>query len=193
MLFPGSLNRHQGVDIAVRAVHLLRDRVPNLQFYIYGQGPEQEFLKRLVMELDLQDRVFIKSPLPLREMAKLMRSADLGVVPKRNDSFGGEAFSTKILEFMATGVPVVVSETKIDRHYFNDDQVAFFPSGNEKALADRIAELVEDGGRRGRLVRNGAAFVRHNNWDTVGHTYLELVNSLTGQSVKTRASSMVAS
>lgn len=192
MLFPGSLNRHQGVDVAVRAVQLVRDRVPSLQFHIYGQGPEQEFLKHLVAELGLQERVFIKSPLPLREMAKLMRSADLGVVPKRNDFFGGEAFSTKILEFMATGIPVVVSETKIDRHYFNDDQVAFFPSGDEKALADRIVELAEDCGRRERLARHGAAFVQHHNWDTVGHIYLDLVNSLTGHPVKTGVGSAVA-
>jgi glycosyltransferase involved in cell wall biosynthesis len=44
-----------------------------------------------------------------------MENADLGVVPKRNDPFGDEAFSTKILEFMAMGVPVIVSETRIDR------------------------------------------------------------------------------
>ncbi len=38
-----------------------------------------------------------------------MWRADLGVVPKRAEGFGNEAFSTKILEFMACGVPVLVS------------------------------------------------------------------------------------
>ena len=64
-----------------------------------------------------------------------MAEADLGIVPKRNDSFGDEAFSTKILEFMASGVPVVVSSTRVDRHYFNDKVVRFFPSGDIGRLA----------------------------------------------------------
>ena len=62
--------------------------------------------------------------LPLRAIASMMADADLGVVPKRNDSFGGDAFSTKILEFMALGVPLLVADTRIDRHYFNDHAAA---------------------------------------------------------------------
>jgi len=42
-------------------------------------------------------------------------NADLGIVPKRKDNFGNEAFSTKILEFMAMSVPVIVSDTMVDK------------------------------------------------------------------------------
>ena len=43
-----------------------------------------------------------------------MAAASVGVVPKRSEGFGNEAFSTKTLEFMACGVPVIVSRTRID-------------------------------------------------------------------------------
>ena len=64
--------------------------------------------------------------IPLEEIAKIMAQADLGVVPKRSEGFGNEAFSTKTLEFMALGVPVLASGTKIDHYYFNDSVVEFF-------------------------------------------------------------------
>ena len=64
--------------------------------------------------------------IPLERVAETMATVDLGVVPKRNDSFGNEAFSTKIMEFMAMGVPVLVSNTRIDQHYFNERLVHFF-------------------------------------------------------------------
>ncbi len=54
-----------------------------------------------------------------------MSKADLGIVPKRAAGFGDEAFSTKILEFMALGVPVIASETQIDRYYFTIHWLGF--------------------------------------------------------------------
>ncbi|HEY4281634.1 MAG TPA: glycosyltransferase, partial [Chthoniobacterales bacterium] len=80
--------------------------------------------------------------------AGVIESADLGIVPKRNDSFGNEAFSTKILEFMATGVPVIVSDTLIDKYYFDDSIVCFFQAGNEQDLARCMLQLIRDPERR---------------------------------------------
>ena len=71
----------------------------------------------------------------MRKIAEVVANADLGVVPKRADSFGNEAFSTKIMEYMAEGVPAIVSKTRVDQSYFNDSIVRFFDSGNENELA----------------------------------------------------------
>ena len=38
VMFPGSLNWHQGVDIAIRAISTLRRQLPNVAFHIYGDG-----------------------------------------------------------------------------------------------------------------------------------------------------------
>ena len=70
---------------------------------------------QLTRELRLQDRVFIKSFISTRQIASVIENADLGIVPKRKEGFGDEAFSTKIMEFMAMGVPVIVSDTRVDR------------------------------------------------------------------------------
>jgi len=83
-----------------------------------------------------------------------VENADLGVVPKRTDSFGNEAFSTKIPEFMALGVPVVVSDTKIDRYYFDDSSVKFFRGNDQKDLARYLLLLIGNAKLRQSLVRN---------------------------------------
>jgi glycosyltransferase involved in cell wall biosynthesis len=38
ILFPGSYQWHQGLDIAVKALARLRQRVPNAEFHLYGGG-----------------------------------------------------------------------------------------------------------------------------------------------------------
>jgi glycosyltransferase involved in cell wall biosynthesis len=148
VLFPGGLYWHQGVDIAIRAFARVRQNVPNAEFHIYGDGDSKQDLMDLSRELKLTECVRFFHPLSAREIAKLMAEADLGVVPKRADSFGNEAYSTKIMEFMSVGVPVVISETRIDRYYFDDTVVRFFPSGNVDALASEMTTLLK--GRCGK-------------------------------------------
>lgn len=176
--YPGTLNWHQGVDLAIRAVALLRGEVPNLRFLIIGRGPEWENLQALVKEEHLEDRVVMLGLIPIEQVAETMASVDLGVVPKRGDSFGNEAFSTKIMEFMAMDVPVVVSNTRVDQYYFNDSLVQFFESGSVEDLAAKILELVQDASKRNIFCEQGTKFIRKNNWDVKKHEYLGLVDSL---------------
>jgi glycosyltransferase involved in cell wall biosynthesis len=112
------------------------------------------------------------------EIAGIMADADLGVVPKRADSFGNEAYSTKIMEFMSLGVPVVVSSTKIDRFYFNDSIVRFFESGNPDALAKAIVEVLQNNELRRRMIAHALEYAARNSWDVHKKDYLELVDAL---------------
>ena len=108
-----------------------------------------------------------------------MESADLGIVPKRKDNFGNEAFSTKILEFMAMSVPVVVSDTMIDQYYFNDSIVKFFRSGDDNDLARCMLEMILNSEARKLQIETANRFVETFDWSVRQHEYLELVDRLT--------------
>ena len=178
MIYPGTLNRHQGVDIAIRALALIKDKTPNLELHIYGEGSDRINLARLIVELSLQGRVIMHDSVPLIEVPRLIEDADLGVVPKRKDCFANEAFSTKILEFMAMGVPVIVSDTKIDQYYFDESLVKFFHGQNEEDLARCMLELVRSPELRERLAMNALSYVAKNGWEVKKAEYLELVDRL---------------
>ena len=180
VIYPGTLSPHQGLDTAVRSFAKLRDEAPNAEFHIYGEGSAKESLIQLTQDLRLEDRVFFRETIPIREMARIMEDADLGVVPKRNDTFGDEAFSTKILEFMAMGVPVIVSETTVDRYYFNDEVVTFFRSDDVNDLVSHILALIRDPQARQRQASRAQQFVKQNDWDLKKGRYLQLVDDLVG-------------
>ena len=178
ILYPGTLNYHQGIDIAIRALALIKDQAPEVEFHIYGAGDQLNSLRELVEELGLEDRVFLKGTKALHDIASVIENADLGVVPKRKNSFGNEAFSTKILEFMSLGVPVVVPDTAIDRYYFDDSVVKFFHANDERSLADAILLMIKNPELRRKYTRNASEFVLKYSWDVNKSTYLDLVNSL---------------
>ena len=106
-----------------------------------------------------------------------MANADLGVVPKRADSFGDEAYSTKIMEFMAVGVPVIVSSTKVDRYYFNDSVVRFFEPGNPDALAREMVALLRDDELRRRMTAQASKYAATHCWENRKGDYLRLVDA----------------
>jgi len=177
-LYPGTLNWHQGLDIAIRAFSAMKNDAPQAEFHIYGRGSEMNRLEEMVISLDLIDRVLLKPLIPISKIADVMANADIGIIPKRNDSFGGEAFSTKILEFMALGIPVIVAETKIDKYYFNDSVVKFFEPGNPHDLAKSMLELMRNKKLRERLSSNALKFVQDFSWEKRKHEYLSLVDRL---------------
>lgn len=127
------------------------------------------------------DSVIFHEPLSLREIAKVVSAADLGVVPKRADSFGNEAYSTKIMEFMSLGVPVVVSATRVDRYYFDDSVVRFFTSGDVDMLATAMYEVLTDNELRDSLIQNASAYAKQNSWERHKDAYLELIDCLIAQ------------
>jgi len=178
MLYPGTLNQHQGLDVAIRALAIVRKTAADIEFHIYGEGRTQAELQQLASTLGVEDAVRFCKFRPQKEIARVMANADLAVVPKRKDSFGNEAFSTKVFEFMSLGVPVVVSDTKIDQYYFNDSVVKFFRDGDENDLARCILLLKNDAALRARLVSNALEFVKAYDWEANKGAYLEIVDSL---------------
>jgi glycosyltransferase involved in cell wall biosynthesis len=178
LLYPGSINWHQGLDLAIRAFGRIASRVPHADFHIYGEGPLKQDLVALVKQLNLEKRVLFHKPVALREMARIIEAADLGIVPKRSDNFGNEAFSTKILEFMAVGVPVLVADTLVDKYYFDDSVVRFFEAGNEQDLARCMLELIQNPDRRRLQAEQATRFIDKNDWTCRKHEYLDLVDGM---------------
>jgi len=178
VLYPGTINYHQGLDIAIRAFSLIKDEIPEAEFHIYGSGDQFNFLRSLIDELGLQRRVYLKGLVAIDQMASVIENADLGVVPKRSTGFGNEAFSTKILEFMSMGVPVIVPDTAIDQYYFDDSVATFFHANDARSLADAMVLLFKNAELRRQLVLNASEFVKKYTWDLNESVYLNLVSSL---------------
>lgn len=192
VMYPGTLNSHQGLDVAIKAFAKTRKQLPNGEFHIYGEGPMKPQLAALAKDLGLNGSVLFRDFVPVGQIAKLMAETDLAVVPKRaSSSFGTEAASTKVFEFLALGVPVIVSRTKIDSFYFDDSTVKFFESENVDDLAECMLQLAHDPLLRSRFAKNGLKFAQQNSWDVKKHDYFQLVDSLVKPgAVSHRASSL---
>jgi glycosyltransferase involved in cell wall biosynthesis len=181
IVYPGTVSKLHGIDIAIKSIALVKEELPNVQLHLYTNNKNLNYVKylnNLIKKLNLDRNIFFFKEVCIEELGIILAKATMGIVPKRGIGFAGEAFSTKIPEFMAAGLPVVASKTKIDEYYFNDSMILFFESENHEDLAKCIIELYKDKKKQNILVKNAKQFVIENNWDNKKQIYLNIVESI---------------
>jgi glycosyltransferase involved in cell wall biosynthesis len=83
----GTIEPNYGLDLVVRAVALLKERVPGLRLEIYGGGTHRPAVAALTRDLGLEDRVRFTGWIPMEELLPRIAEADAGVVAVRRDAF----------------------------------------------------------------------------------------------------------
>lgn len=179
LVFHGTLAERLGVDLALRAVALLGERIPGLRLDLIGDGDQRPALLALRDELGLQARVrFSEGMVPVEALPALLAEADLGVIPTREEIGTRYMLPTKLLEYAALGIPAVVAPTHTIRYYFDESQVAFFTPGSAESLAEVILSLHGDPAARARLAAGAARFGERYAWPRHKQVYLDLVDGL---------------
>jgi glycosyltransferase involved in cell wall biosynthesis len=180
MVYHGTLARRLGLDVAIRALGLIRDRLGRVEFRIIGAGEERERLIELTNELGLEDTVsFSEGFVPVEQIPKMLSHADLGIVPLRPSSGTDIMLPTKLLEYVFMGIPSVVPKTNTVARYFDDRMVEFFEAGDPKSLSDSILNLYRNRVRREQMAQEASLrFSSKYRWSEHRKIYVSLVRDL---------------
>ena len=174
----GTITRRMGLDIAVRAVGLLRDRIPNLRLLAVGAGDYLSEIRRLVTELQLEDRVIFKGMTPIEELPNVLRTANLGLVPNRENSATHLMLPVKLLEFAMMGIPAIAPRLKTVEYYFGDGAVHFFTPGDINGLADAIEALYRSPDLRRSYAEKARKVVDRISWPNQRGEFYRAIDSV---------------
>ena len=169
LLFVGRLERLKGVEVAIRALALLRDRNhDDVRLLILGEDSkdgdegEKDRLKAVAADVGVRDRVDFLGSVAHHELPYFYSAADVCVMPSYSESFGLVG-----LEAQASGRPVVGSDVSGLRSVIRDQVSGYLIAGHDPAeYAERIGRLLEDSelaqqmGRRGRLLAQRYSWTR---------------------------------
>jgi glycosyltransferase involved in cell wall biosynthesis len=174
----GTIEPNYGLDTVLRAVALVKERIPGIQLDIYGDGTHLPVLKALARDLDLGSHVSFNGLLRMEELLPIIARADAGVVAVRRDPFRDVTLCIKMFDFVSMRKPVVMSRTRAVEAYFGDDCFEMFESGDESDLARAIYALYADTDRRHRLVSRATVVNEPYRWAHQRRRYVEIVEGL---------------
>ncbi len=155
ILYSGRLDRTKGAFTLVRAIPHLVSRAKNVRVLLAGPGVPVDgedssiMLTRLLRESGCLTYVGLLGQQDKLSLQSLLRLADICVVPSQEVP---EVYPYTAIEAMSAGCPVVASRIGGIPDLVVDGECGLlFEPGNERALAEALAELVLDPQRRWRM------------------------------------------
>ncbi|MGB9979500.1 glycosyltransferase family 4 protein [Methanobacterium sp.] len=110
IIFAGRLIKEKNVEILIKAIPNVREKIPDIKCCIIGDGPERAKLEKLVQELDIQNNVEFKGFMKdYDDLISYMKSSKVFVLPSTREGFG-----IVVIEANACGLPVVVVNHKMN-------------------------------------------------------------------------------
>ena len=142
----------KGLDVLARAVAQLADEGTNVRWLVVGEGAGKPGLEALVHALGIADRVRFVGQVESPE--RYLAAADVLVQP----SLRPEPLGRAVQEAMAVGCPVVASAHGGLVEIVHHGETGFLvPPGQPLAIAEAVAQLASDPGRRAEMARNARA------------------------------------
>ncbi len=169
------------LEILLQAAGLLRDRIPQLEIRIVGNGPEYARLLQINRELHLEETVKWLGNLAMDSLAAEYNSSDVFCLPSVQEGFG-----IVFLEAMAAGKPIVAARAAAVPEVVRNG-VLVEPESPE-ALAEAIYRLYRDPDLRESLASCGLRDVEQFEIRRVAAQFLAEITRIVPQS-KPRAPS----
>ncbi len=180
LIYHGTIAHRLGLDNAVGALDLLRDEIPGARLQLFGDGDQLADLHTQTQAANLSDRIWFSDEfIPIEQVIPSIKAAHLAVIPTRHEISTDYMLPTKLLEYLAFGIPAVFTPTKTVRHYFGDEHPLYIYDPTPEETAKKIRWVRANYAEAKRLTAElQERWFSQFHWAEHKLSYLELLSEL---------------
>jgi glycosyltransferase involved in cell wall biosynthesis len=165
VIYVGRLLPHKNVDYLLRALAMIKKRIPDVRCGIIGDGPEMRALKMLCKSLDLSENVkffgFVEKD---EEVYSVMKSSKILILPSIREGFG-----LVVLEANACGLPVIMVKHELN---YASALVAHGKNGfkvglSEKNICDSTTKLLQNVDYLNKMSEYSIQYAKRHDWESL--------------------------
>jgi glycosyltransferase involved in cell wall biosynthesis len=164
------LIERKGIRYLLQAIGELKHE--NIRLTIVGDGNQLLELKNLTSKLNIEDKVVFKGYLDHSKLAEAYQQSDIFVLPSLN-----EGMSNALLEALAAGLPVVVTDTGGTSELLDGNGV-LVPMGNSDTIAEAIRGFMHDPARLRQMGMRSREIAEGMSWNSVSGKYFEVYKEI---------------
>jgi len=181
VLYTGRLAQEKKIDDIIRAIAILKEKIPGLCLVITGHGDVEDSLRTLAQELNIVEKVKFFGTVSNTDHAHIYQASDIFAIMST-----AETQSLSMMKAMATGIPPIGANARGLAEYIHDNSNGYLiDPGDYQALAEKILFLYEHPEERKRLGEGGIATVKQfsrtkiaKEWETLYTNVIDTFNQI---------------
>ncbi len=168
------LTARKGIRYAIEAVKKLSSVYPELHLKIMGEGNQKENLENLVKKLELENNVKFLGRIPREKTAAYYQEASVFILPSFN-----EGMSNALLEALASGLPVIVTDVGGTRELITEGKNGFIvPLRDADAIASALKKLLKNPELREKIGAQNRQTAEKISWRKVSEEYIQIYKNI---------------
>ena len=157
VIYAGNFGLAQNLGTILRAAEELKEE--NIHFYLIGGGPEEKELREKASDRGLSKVRFLDE-VPKDEIHRYLDIADCGIVPLRKTQMFTGTIPSKMFDYMACNLPVLLGVEGEAREILDDAKTGIgFEPDNHVDLAEKIMWLKNNPDTMRDMASRGRKFV----------------------------------
>jgi glycosyltransferase involved in cell wall biosynthesis len=142
--YVGNMSVQEGLDILLNvALHIKNAGRHDIHFTCVGGGPGLAGLRKMVLDMKLDDMVDFTGRISDRKLLEILSTADICVNPDKPCEMNNISTMIKIMEYMALGKPIVQFDLKEGR--FSAGEASLYANNHDMVgdFANKLLWLLE--------------------------------------------------
>ena len=142
-----SKSKKDGVDILIYSFKKVLNEFPKIKLFISGFGSQEyiKFLNDIVNELNISENVQFLGKISRDKLVTYLKNAKILALAKETDKVQSGGLSSKVIEYLYTGNPVVLTDLKDITSHLHDKETVFFAKpDNIDSFADTLIYVLRN-------------------------------------------------
>ncbi len=166
IVFSGVMYHHRGLDVLLDAAPMIVKEIPETKLVLLGDGPEMKKLKEIVKQKNLDSNVEFKGWIDRKYIPEHLSNASIGIGPLRRTTVTENALPIKVLEYMASSLPIIAKTGTLPDDVLKDNENGWFVE-NSSELYEKIIKLEQNPELVEKMGKNSLNMVQKFSWERI--------------------------
>jgi glycosyltransferase involved in cell wall biosynthesis len=176
--YTGTFGLHRGLELAIRAMPQILEKIPNARLLLVGDGPNKSDLMRLAKKLNVDDKIILTGFVNSRLLPSYIKISNICLVLHTHGEHTNSTVPHKLFEYMFMGKPVIVSDVKPLKRIVNNDKSGIVIKYDIQELVKAVTVLYENKNLYKKYSENARKASIKYSWKVISKNLVKAYNNL---------------